>query len=239
MQPRDVPFDFLRRSASIDNAEDLLADLRATLQPYGFDHLMMTNLPTGQANVRPLVMLQGWPRDWFERYVEERYYAYDAVTVTAAASRDPFIWSSLGAAASSTPLRKRIAGEAVEFGLADGLLIPMLAPSGWQAVVSLGSSEAVELSPEEEASILLTSHLANRVARGLVGEPQVKCRLSPRERDVVSWIAAGKTAWEISSILSLSEDTVKFHIKSARRKLNVITSPQIVAEAIRLHEIDV
>mgnify|MGYP002402563392 CR=1 FL=1 len=45
--------------------------------------------------------------------------------------------------------------------------------------------------------------------------------LSMRERDVLRWASVGKTSWEISMILKISERTVNFHISEAARKLGV------------------
>ncbi len=43
--------------------------------------------------------------------------------------------------------------------------------------------------------------------------------LSDREKACLSWTALGKSSWEIGQILSISENTVIFHIKSAMKKL--------------------
>jgi LuxR family quorum-sensing system transcriptional regulator SolR len=43
--------------------------------------------------------------------------------------------------------------------------------------------------------------------------------LTPREVEVLQWTADGKTAGEISDILSVSEHTVTFHVGNAMRKL--------------------
>ena len=45
-------------------------------------------------------------------------------------------------------------------------------------------------------------------------------KLTPREVEVMTLIARGKTRNEISQILSISEETVKGYIKKACRKLN-------------------
>src|SRR5688572_8572204 len=47
--------------------------------------------------------------------------------------------------------------------------------------------------------------------------------MSARELDCLKWTAAGKTAWEASVILGISERTVKFHLNAAREKLNCAT----------------
>ena len=56
--------------------------------------------------------------------------------------------------------------------------------------------------------------------------------LSPRELDVLTWSARGKTSEEIAQILELSKRTVDFHMDNARAKLGVATRIQAVVKAI-------
>ena len=45
--------------------------------------------------------------------------------------------------------------------------------------------------------------------------------LSKREEEILRWVAAGKTNWEISVILKVSLNTVKFHLKNIFQKIGV------------------
>jgi len=56
--------------------------------------------------------------------------------------------------------------------------------------------------------------------------------VSAREIDCLKWMAAGKTAWEVSTILGISERTVRFHLNAAREKLQSTTTTQAVAKAV-------
>jgi DNA-binding CsgD family transcriptional regulator len=56
--------------------------------------------------------------------------------------------------------------------------------------------------------------------------------MSARELDCLKWIAEGKTAWEASVILGISERTVRFHLNSAREKMQCATTTQAVARAV-------
>lgn len=58
--------------------------------------------------------------------------------------------------------------------------------------------------------------------------------LSERERQIMHWIALGKTNPEIGCILHISEFTVKNHIKSIFSKLDVTNRAQAVAKLNRL-----
>lgn len=62
--------------------------------------------------------------------------------------------------------------------------------------------------------------------------------LSARELDCLKWTAEGKTAWEASVILGITERTVRFHLNTAREKLRCTTTVQAVAKAIKENMID-
>jgi DNA-binding CsgD family transcriptional regulator len=53
--------------------------------------------------------------------------------------------------------------------------------------------------------------------------------LTPRERDALGFVADGKTDWEISVILGVSEATVRFHVDNARRKLGATNRAHAIA----------
>jgi DNA-binding CsgD family transcriptional regulator len=44
--------------------------------------------------------------------------------------------------------------------------------------------------------------------------------LTPRQTQCLYWASYGKTSWEISRILAISESTVNYHIREACAKLN-------------------
>jgi DNA-binding CsgD family transcriptional regulator len=58
-------------------------------------------------------------------------------------------------------------------------------------------------------------------------------RLTPREVEVLAWLAQGKSQREIAVILSIAKRTVSEHSATARKKLNAETSAHAVAIGIR------
>ncbi|MDB5679741.1 helix-turn-helix transcriptional regulator [Sphingomonas bacterium] len=79
------------------------------------------------------------------------------------------------------------------------------------------------------AGLLLTEHLM-ALRDPPVGVEAVS--LTCRERDALVLVADGKTDWEISVILSVSEATARFHVDNARRKLGAVTRAQAVARLL-------
>jgi DNA-binding CsgD family transcriptional regulator len=59
-------------------------------------------------------------------------------------------------------------------------------------------------------------------------------KLTPRELELLRWSRCGKTAWESSSILGISQATAQFHIKNAIGKLGAVSKQQAVLRALEL-----
>ncbi len=58
--------------------------------------------------------------------------------------------------------------------------------------------------------------------------------ITPREREVLGWLKQGKSSWDISVILDISESTVYFHVSNIMKKLGANNRPQAIAIATRL-----
>ncbi|MDE1913069.1 MAG: helix-turn-helix transcriptional regulator [Pseudomonas sp.] len=84
--------------------------------------------------------------------------------------------------------------------------------------------------PQEQPSTQTdSSPVANRKARAMLsGKP-----LTPKEREILHWAVEGKTVWEISRIRSISQATVKFHLRNIYGKLQVTNRVQAVNEAVK------
>jgi LuxR family quorum sensing-dependent transcriptional regulator len=57
--------------------------------------------------------------------------------------------------------------------------------------------------------------------------------LTPREREVLAWVARGRSASEIGEILHITKRTVDEHVQTLVRKLGATNRANAVAIAIR------
>lgn len=64
-------------------------------------------------------------------------------------------------------------------------------------------------------------------------------RLTDREREVLGWVAQGKTTREIAAMLNIAPRTVDEHAKSAGRKLKALNRTHAVAIALRDRVIEI
>ena len=63
--------------------------------------------------------------------------------------------------------------------------------------------------------------------------------LSVREIEVLNWLKHGKSTWDISAILGISESTVNFHVRNITQKLDTVNRTQAVAVGASLGLIDI
>lgn len=61
--------------------------------------------------------------------------------------------------------------------------------------------------------------------------------LTPREREVVQWVAQGKTSHEASIIIGISPRTIEQHVQAAMVKLGATNRVQLAVEAAKRGEI--
>jgi len=82
---------------------------------------------------------------------------------------------------------------------------------------------------------VLAAHFHKQLIKLFAADPSDEAAVTVRELECLKWIALGKTAWEASVILGISERTVRFHLNSAREKLCCINTTQAVARAVSAH----
>jgi DNA-binding CsgD family transcriptional regulator len=57
--------------------------------------------------------------------------------------------------------------------------------------------------------------------------------LTPRERQIVSMVAEGRSNREIAAALSVAESTVKNHLQSVFKKLQIKSRAQLIVSVLR------
>jgi DNA-binding CsgD family transcriptional regulator len=80
---------------------------------------------------------------------------------------------------------------------------------------------------------LFSPHLHEAMSRILGKARSDLPPLSSREKEILKWLMEGKSTWDISTILQISERTVKFHIDNTMKKLDAVNRTHAVAIALR------
>nr|WP_298895672.1 LuxR family transcriptional regulator [uncultured Altererythrobacter sp.] len=128
-----------------------------------------------------------------------------------------------------TPLPKKLSkteSDYLEYAASKvgfGIHLPAYGPNGRQGYVSIGfGANRPSFDRADMANIQLICQMAHQRYCQLLHEPLPKrVRLSPREREILSWVAEGKSNGVIAEILNLTESTVITYLERAFRKLDV------------------
>jgi DNA-binding CsgD family transcriptional regulator len=175
-------------------------------------------------------------QDWVDHYVDEKYYSFDPVVLTAFRHFMPLDWKRLD---WSGRRERNLFGEAVGNGIGpQGVSVPIRGVNGVFALFSVTARATdrdwEKFTRENGRDFLLISHFVHQRATEIMGEladEEIRV-LSPRERDVLAMLSAGKSRQEASDKLRISEHTFRVYVDSARHKLGAVNTVHAVALAI-------
>lgn len=120
----------------------------------------------------------------------------------------------------SAQMHLRLAGD---FGLECGVTVPLHVRRSEWCFFSFTRCEKTNIA-DLEHTVSEMSYAAHSVISAmdrLLYPAGSFIKLTVREKEVLRWTAIGKTSWEISVILKISERTVNFHLSEAAQKLGV------------------
>jgi DNA-binding CsgD family transcriptional regulator len=224
--------DALTASADVVTMQDAVAALAAAfglpLFAYISDLARRSTIP---------LLISNYPPNWTDHYLNCRYDRLDPIIERAQRVAEPFYWSRDEYRSHSSGAQIAFFEEAKSYGIASGLTIPLGDITQATTALTFASDDnesTIRKVLERHGSALhLASLLFHRRARILqTGKYSVGgIYLSRREYQSLLWASRGKSAWETSQILGISQRTVEFYWESVRAKLQVRTMTQA---AVRL-----
>lgn len=175
-----------------------------------------------------------YPMGWVQHYESQGYVRHDLVILEGRRSLLPFPWSQQSARRQISAEQRRIFDEAGEWGIRDGLAIPIQGVGQDFAMANIAiDGHDVGALGQGTISLLQVAALNYHALMDQLSTPAVpEVRLTPRETEVLVWSAQGKSAWDISQILSISEHTVVYHVEKAKAKLGASTRQYAIVKAI-------
>jgi two-component system nitrate/nitrite response regulator NarL len=121
--------------------------------------------------------------------------------------------------------------EALKKG-AQGYLLKNLNPSSWRDYLRAVAVDEAPLNPELAMSILREfADRKNNSPSVVIEREPAGGGLTPREKEILQEVARGQTNREVAATLSLSEHTVKNHLKSILQKLHLNNRVQLTRYA--------
>ncbi|KUM28723.1 LuxR family transcriptional regulator [Mesorhizobium loti] len=189
-----------------------------------------------------LETMLNYPNEWQKRYFDMGYYKFDPITKKIRGRFGAIQWKDVYDDTDTTEEERRIFDDAATFGLMAGVTIPLHGPNGKLAMISFAQSSMHNI-PKHILTYLELSAFHFRLKTDTHAlkdrkDGEYNC-LSSREKECVFWVSRGKSSVDIGTILGISENTVDFHVKNVKRKLNCSSRLVAAVKAMKLGIIDI
>jgi LuxR family transcriptional regulator, quorum-sensing system regulator BjaR1 len=236
---RNRIFDVTETIAGSNSLEEIVDALRRAVGEFGFTSIGINELPPPTKGADPLILVEVAPEGFRDFFIKERFYLIDHIGAYARRTYEAFRFSDAPYPRKEAARHRRFMQALQTFGLGAGLVVPIGRPNNMPACIWL-AGERADLHEEPKHAVQPLALFAATKAFALHHPPPPlpsRGALTVRERDVLQWISAGKTSWEIGSISGRSERSVNKAIADAMVKMDAVTRTQAVVNAIRIGEI--
>ena len=224
---------FIERLDRLSSVDDVMDAMQRALGQFGFDSFFFSALPRPNQRFEDVVFAIRVPTEILKVCSEQQYVQVSPALRHCRCTVHPFVWKSAPYDAEREPRAAELVELVTEFGLSNGITVPIPGPTGCEGAVWL-AGHRLELTAFDMPKIHLMALYAFERLRIVVNRrPSTKPTLTPREREALTWVALGKSAWEIGEILHIAKRTVDEHTQTAMHKLGAVNRTQAVALALR------
>ncbi|MEO0360468.1 MAG: LuxR family transcriptional regulator [Pseudomonadota bacterium] len=165
----------------------------------------------------------GFPKAWTDEYIEADLARVDPIPELALRTVSPFFWSDTPKLMRLIPEQTAYLKKLFASGVGDGIAVQVFGPKLRNGYVGLGFGGAKRPMKGSELRELQAScqiaHL--RYCELTEGDEREAQPLSMREREILHWVARGKSNAVIGDILGLSSHTVDAYLRRVYAKLEV------------------
>ena len=231
--------DAIERLDKAPTENDIAKIVIKAVAPFGIEYLCGGVPPSfRRQSFDACVLLRIWPPGWAEQYQQARFYQNDPVVKHIHKQLRSTHWSDV-------PIPDdRVAKSIMQIAAKDyqmraGVMVPILGFDGYQAGISFAGRDIDTSANAKSAIELIAIYAFNRLNYFRARSTTSKMLLTARQKETLSWAARGKSAWDTSRILGVSESNVNKLLGCAIASLQAANKTHAVAEAIRRKEIDI
>lgn len=168
------------------------------------------------------IVEDGFPKDWVCQYIDGELSRIDPIPDLAARLVRPFRWSEAAELTELSAEQRHYMDLMARSKLGDGLAMQVYGPNMRNAYVGLGfGGDAPELSGQDIFELQCAAQMAHIRYCEITADNPASVELSPREREILQWIARGKSNSVIGEILGISRHTVDTMMRRMFDKLEV------------------
>jgi LuxR family transcriptional activator of conjugal transfer of Ti plasmids len=231
--PLEAAWEFMQAGFAAENLQELQAAFGQIVEEFGFDKFSFVQAMGPNRSVVDPEMKFGHQHDrWYRRYAERKYYHDDPSLKRLLENPTPFAWSDMPLATLTKP-EQRVRMAAADTGAVNGFVVPIEGPQRELYVVRMTTPEKT-FDPHARQTLYTLGLLYSTIGLNKFKKSKKPTKLSPltfREAECLRWASEGKSDWDISEILGISQHTVHEHLERSKAKLKARTRTQAAVRA--------
>ena len=220
-----------------DDRDQLLSEIVRFTHSLGFETVSATTVIDHMLGDAEFITIDNTPRAFKEVFKNPASGRRDPVMQHCKRQSVPIIWDQ------DTYVAKGMGEmweEQAQFGISNCICLALHMPEGRHFILGVERDRPVPIDAGELTSVvadlqLFAVYAQDAALRILVPgalDPSVPS-LTPRELEALRWTMEGKTAWEVGSVLGITERTAALHVNNATHKLGCVNKHQAVLKALK------
>ena len=154
MNLEKAAFEFVESVSYVNDTDQLSKKVAAFLKNVGGEFFIGGQIIFPGGALRPTTLFANYQHDWFEFYRDNRLMLEDPAMHHVRGAAQPFTWSWLNKSFDLTASERMVMNEPRNFGLSEGLVLPIYGPRGAIAGFTV-AGEFFQPGPSEAAAIPL------------------------------------------------------------------------------------
>lgn len=213
----------LKRIAAARSLPMLWREMTRFFGRQGFHAVSYYLMRPGSGRVATSPIQAGYTRKEVATYLAHDFRRLDVVHRVVLAHGLPMLWSMIWENSETSAEERGFRDAMRAAGFKDGLAMPLYGPNLRNASVSLSHMSAkVDLSREAVALLHFAAQAAHlQICAMFAEETPADRHLSAREKEILDWVARGKSNGVIAEILDISPGTVDTYMRRIYEKLDV------------------
>jgi LuxR family transcriptional regulator, quorum-sensing system regulator BjaR1 len=174
-----------------------------------------------------------------KRFENPVLFSNDPVIVRSRTDQFPFFWDLGIYKPDEFKAHADLLAIRHELDVTGGLCVPILEPLGWRSVFYF-TGEKPDVYQQLLPSVTMFSYAAHNAFMRLRNggdKEDIAGLLTPREREMLLWLASGRSSREIAEVLKISGLTVNKHIDNLVHKLGAKNRTDAVIKGVMFDEI--
>ena len=211
-------FGCIERINGCTSQNEVIPIISEFIEAYGFNYFSLGHLVNTSKWGHRRLQCHNWPMEYYQQRIADGTTMKDPTVARALETRLSFTWAA--ARANADKLGRDIIDQCGDWTAPNGRLFsyfPIGSVPGWCSVGT--ENDLSEYSAIDSATLhafgLHCFAVLTRIEGPFPFDAQQTARLSEKQRLVLNYLAAGKSLGDTGTILGISEETTKTHLKRA------------------------